>query len=87
MEDRIQNRQLSIADLKRNKSLDLINQVLTKSSQRSKYIAWQLIAEKASGYIKKYREIRDMFEMIEQEKAVLEEEYGTAITLNEDLQL
>lgn len=28
-----------------------------------------------------------MFEMIEQEKVVLEEEYGNALSLNEDLQV
>lgn len=32
------------------------------------------------------KQIRDRFEMIEQEKMILEEEYGNSLTLNEDLQ-
>jgi hypothetical protein len=33
------------------------------------------------------RQIRANFELIEQEKAVLEEEFGNALTLSEDLQV
>lgn len=59
--------------------------LLDKTITRAKYQGWQLIQERASGYLRNQREIGDIFEMIEQEKAVLEEEFGNALTLNEDL--
>ena len=44
-----------------------------------------MIGEHAGQYLKNLKQIRDKFEMIEQEKQIIEEEYGNAIVFNEDL--
>lgn len=55
--------------------------------ERTKYQAWQALQHEASQGLRRQRDIRDRFELIEQERDVLEEEFGNALTLNEDLQV
>ena len=85
LEERIKTRQATLNLLKREKAASQMLSLLVKTITRAKYQGWQLIQERASGYLRNQREIGDIFEMIEQEKAVLEEEFGNALTLNEDL--
>lgn len=85
LEERIKTRQATLNLLKREKAASQMLSLLDKTITRAKYQGWQLIQERASGYLRNQREIGDIFEMIEQEKAVLEEEFGNALTLNEDL--
>ena len=62
-----------------------LNDITCAAIDRVRFQAWQSIVEKASDFITCQKDIRDRFEIIEQEKVVLEEEFGNAITLNEDL--
>lgn len=87
IEQRLERKADAIKSLKREDATHKLTKVLAKALKGSKNFAWQVIADKACGHVRTQREVRDMFEMIEQEKVVLEEEYGNALTLNEDLQV
>ncbi len=73
--------------MKKNEGVRRLVEVLDSNLDRYKSIAWLSIIEKACQGIRRQKDIRDRFEMIEQEKGVLEEEFGDALTLNEDLQV
>lgn len=64
---------------------DFVNK-LSKIEITKKNEALQKIALHASQYLTNQKQIRDRFELIEQEKQILEEDYGNALSLNEDLQ-
>ena len=48
-------------------------------------MGWHSLQDRACGGLRCQRDIHDMFDMLEQEKAVLEEEYSQALVLNEEL--
>jgi hypothetical protein len=72
---------------KRQQSAQNLMRLLETSLERAKYQVWQALHHAASQGLRRQRDIRDRFELIEQEKDVLEEEFGNALTLNEDLQV
>ena len=64
-----------------------VTTLLSHLITRVKSDAFRGILAQACEQMTNKRQIRDKFEMLEQEKAVLEEELGNALTLNEDLQV
>jgi hypothetical protein len=71
--------------MKRNQGAERLGRVLGDAVDRMRYVGWQELVRQASQGIRRQKDIRERFESIEMEKGVLEEEYGNALTLNEDL--
>ena len=76
LEERLNGRKETMSRLKRDEALKTLVEVSQKALIRVKHRVFNEIADKASGNIKSQRDIRDMFEMIEQEKAILDEEFN-----------
>jgi len=87
LEKRIETTVMAGSGLTRHKACRKMMDILSSCLNRATQEAFERLTDKASGYIRNQLDIRDRFEIIEQEKAVLEEEFGNALTLNEDLQI
>ncbi|CDW78216.1 UNKNOWN [Stylonychia lemnae] len=86
IEQKIQQKLYFIKSNKNSKEIIHFVSILERLQNSQVNQAFQEVRHFASQYITNQKHIRDKFEIIEQEKQVMEEEYGNALSFNEDLQ-
>jgi hypothetical protein len=85
LEERLEARKEGFLNLRRSEALAALSVALISAVDRVRHLAWNEVADYAAGGMRNQRDIRDMVNMLEQEKAVLDEEFNQALTLNEEL--